>query len=155
MDNVSADDNCMICLESLDTYIYPNKCNCRLPIHEKCFESWINLYNTCIICKTKLSTYDNEFSIKLKYFNAEFENSQFKIFLEFIIREISNKSQTIQTQLLKYLIFNLLLGCFAVTYLMFFIVCIGFVSQLKYLVDDYNKQYRYAIDQKFTIVKKQ
>lgn len=153
MKNIYSETNCVICLEPVDIYIYPNKCKCKLQIHKNCFQSWINLHNSCIICKTELSTFNEELSIKIKYFNKEFKNSKLLIYLDFVMSHVAKISEKIKNELIKYFLFNVLFGCFAFLNLIIIIIYIGTLSQCKYLLDYYKKKNIYNPPYKFIFIK--
>ena len=114
--NEQYDDICMICLESTDKYAI-TICGCKIYIHNDCFQTWINLHNSCIICKSRLYSFDKNLSIKIKYSNREFEKSSAIIYLDLIIKFISQSSNKINNSVIKILLFNILFECIICTVL--------------------------------------
>lgn len=151
--NIYSETNCVICLEPVNIYIYPNKCKCKLQIHKNCFQSWINLYNSCIICRSELSTFNEELSTKIKYFNKEFSNCKLKIYLDLLMSHVAKRSDKIKNEFIKYFLFNVLFGFFGFFNLIIIIIYIGTLSQCKYLLDYYKKENINNVPYKFIFIK--
>jgi len=130
--------SCMICLESVNMYIIANSCNCKLYVHENCFQSWINLYSSCLICKSKIHNFNKIFKTKIKYFNDEFENSKLVFYLVNVMAYVTRLSEKIDNEIIRYLMFNMLFGCFVFFIFMMIVVYIAVISQSRYLLN-YNK----------------
>lgn len=127
-------ETCLICLESTYTYAI-NNCKCRFNVHEECFNEWIKLYNSCIICKSKIYSKNNKFSVICKYLNKEFEQSKIIYILEYFMNIFFNISNNFENTIIKILFFNCFFGTlFFFMFLPIFIYII-IMSQIKYYYD--------------------
>ncbi len=142
--NEQYDDICMICLESTDKYAI-TICGCKIYIHNDCFQTWINLHNSCIICKSRLYLFDKNLSIKIKNFNRELEQSSAIIYLDSIIKFISQSSNKINNSVIKILLFNILFECIIFVCLIIILVYIGIISQTRYILDYYKNNELYGL----------
>lgn len=135
-------DICMICLESTNKYAI-NICRCKIYIHDDCFLTWINLYNSCIICKSRLYSFDKNLNTRFKYLDRELEESSVLMQLDSIIKFISQLSNKINCSIIKILLFNIFFGCILFLFLIPILVYYGIISQTKYSLDYYkdNKLY--------------
>jgi hypothetical protein len=125
----------MICLDNVETFIITNKCNCKLFLHEKCFITWSNLYDTCIICKSKLNIKNNNLTLKINYFNKEFENSHLISFFDYVMLYILVLSDKIKNEFLEFFIINFIIAPIASFVFIVFLIIIGINSQIKYYYD--------------------
>ena len=130
--------NCMICLELVNIYIVTNKCKCKLYVHENCFQSWIDLHNSCFICKSVLTVHCKQLQTKDKYFYEEFEKSKLIFYLEFMMSRVCIMSDKINNDIIKYILCNVLFGSFAFFNLIIVIIYITILSQSKYAIDKYK-----------------
>lgn len=123
---------CLICLENTETFII-TMCNCKYNIHKECISFWLNLYKTCIICKSKI-TY-NENYIRFNYLNREFINSKILVFFDFILNKITHYSESFDDTLIKILLFNIILT--GLLFMLFIPILLYKItlSQSKYIVD--------------------
>lgn len=133
---MSQNDVCMICFEKTNTHILTS-CGCKYFIHENCFQTWLNLYKTCIICKTKIYHTSNSFIINFKYLDRELSNSFILEFLEKIIQFITKISNYITNQSIKFILFNVVFAIIIFTILIPFLLIYIIISQTKYIKDRY------------------
>jgi len=141
--NEQYNDVCMICLESTDKYAI-TICRCKIHIHSDCFQTWINLHNSCIICRSRLYLFDKNLSIRFKYFDRELEKSSAIICLDSIINFISQLSNKINNSVIKIFLFNILFGCIIFVCLITILVYFGIISQAKYNLDYYKNNELYG-----------
>ena len=137
-------DVCMICLESTDKYAI-TICGCKIHIHIDCFQTWINMHNSCIICRSRLYLFDKNLSIRFKYFDRELEKSPILTRLDSIINFISQFSNKINNFVIKIFLFNILFGCIIFVCLITILVYFGIISQTKYILDCYKNNELYGV----------
>jgi len=148
----SVSENCMICLEETNVYAL-TQCGCRLYVHDDCFQSWLKLYNSCIICKSRLDPYSKKRAINYKYLDKEISKSTIFLLLEKIANFILKKSTNIKNPTLKFILFNMGFGCM----LFIMLVCILFgylvISQIKYHIDHYMSNNIYGAPYQYVTIK--
>lgn len=127
-------NSCLICLENTNIYAIPI-CKCKYNIHKECINIWLQLNNTCIICKSKLLTYQKY--TKFNYIDKEFENSKIFDLLELLLNKLTYYSNFIENITIKIILFN---GFFAFLLFMMFMPIFLLklvISQIKYILDNY------------------
>lgn len=125
---------CAICLELTNTQVLCN-CNCKFDIHKECLETWINLNNTCIICKYSIYFFDKNLLIKFKYLDREFGKSKIIYFLDYIMNKISYISTNIESSVIRVLLFNIIFEFLMFLMLISIFVYMIIISQIKYSFD--------------------
>jgi hypothetical protein len=127
--------DCAICLEPVNTYIVTHKCNCKPRVHESCFQLWINLYDSCIICKSPLRTFNKNSTPLLKIFDLEFQNSRLLTYLQLGIMCVTKLSKGINSPSVRFLLFNVGFGCAVLLFLICIIFLVGISVQTKYFLN--------------------
>ncbi len=127
-------ESCLICLESTDIYALLN-CGCKFNIHKQCFNSWLNIHNSCIYCKKKIFLTNKKISIIFKYLDKEFEHCKTIHILDFLLKKIFYMSTNINNVIVKTLVFNCFLGLLIFTILVPTLLYLLFLSQIKYTFD--------------------
>ena len=125
---------CLICLENTDIYAI-TKCNCRYNIHKQCLNDWLNLYNSCIICKSKIN---NSRFLRFDYLEKEFNNSKVLEFFDFIFDKIVILSNLINNIVIKTILFNIIFGCIMFLFFLPVLIYKTIMSQTKYTLDCAN-----------------
>ena len=136
-------DICMICLESTNIYALFN-CRCKIYIHNNCLQTWINLHNSCIICRSQLYSFDKDQTIRFKYLCREFNNSQILICFNPMVKYNFRIIKQIKNSVIKWFLFNILNICIIFVFLLPILIYLGIKSQIKYLLDYYANNILYG-----------
>jgi len=127
-------ESCLICLEPTNICALVN-CGCKFNIHKQCFNSWLNINNSCIYCKKKIFLTNKKISKIVKYLDKEFEQCKIIYILEFLLEKIYYMSTNINNSIVKILVFNCFFGLLVLTILVSTLLYLLFLYQIKYLFD--------------------